>query len=354
MTLAYDVTEIVPGERKGEVLRIGHIITDADLETLKRIGKSYLRVLVLDPGELHEDEAAARLAQLLAGPGIEVTMPGEAWADLRATQPGLLKVDATRLLEINLLEDLLVTTFPANSPVKEGQVVARAKVRDLAVRQEVLDAARAIAAGEPILRIVPFHKVKAGAVITGREVYEGRVRDAFAPLLRQRLHDYGSELACVRVVPDTKDEIASAIGLLLAEGMEMILVTGGMSPDDSTFEGIRKSGAQVVFHGVPVAPGAMSALAYLGEVPVVGIPGGLLARPRGFFDLLLPRLLAGEKPSREDVARYGYGGLCWGCKVCVFPACAFGRAAPTDIVAPANQLADTCGPTPGALPHLQS
>ena len=325
MTLAYDVTEIVPGERKGAVLRRGHTITEADIEVLRRIGKSYLRVLVLASDELHEDEAAAQLAELLAGPGLEVVMPGEAWADLRAAQPGLLKVDAVRLFKINLLEDLLVATFPSDSPVEAGQVVARAKVRDLAVRKEALQAARTIAAGGAVLEIVPFRKVKAGAVITGREVYEGRVKDAFAPLLRRRLSQYGSELVSVRVVPDTAEEIASAIGLMLSENLEMILVTGGMSPDDSTFEGIKRSGAQVVFHGVPVSPGAMSALAYLGEVPVVGIPGGLLAWPRGFFDLLLPRLLAGEKPSKEDVAYYGYGGLCWGCKVCVFPACAFGR-----------------------------
>jgi len=325
MPLAYDLTEIVPGQRKGAVLRRGHVVTEADLEVLRRIGKSHLQVLELEPGEVHEDDAARRLARALAGPGIEVSMPGEAWADLRASRTGLLKVDAARLLRVNLVEELLVATRHDNSPVKEGEVVARAKVRGLAVREEVLREAEGIAAGHPVLSVLPYRKVRAGAVITGREVYEGRVKDAFGPLLRSRLESYGSTLVHMEIVPDEVTEVARALTSMLGKGVDMVLVTGGMSPDDCTVEGIRRSGAEVVFHGVPVSPGAMSVLAYAGEVPVVGVPAGLLARPRGFLDLVLPRLLAGERLGREDVARYGHGGLCWGCAVCVFPACPFGK-----------------------------
>ncbi|MDI6825130.1 MAG: molybdopterin-binding protein [Bacillota bacterium] len=326
MPLAYDLTEIVPGQRKGAVLRRGHVVTEVDLEVLRRIGKSHLRVLELEPGEVHEDDAARRLARVLAGPGVEVSMPGEAWADLRASRTGLLKVDAARLLWVNLVEELLVAARQDNSPVKEGEVVARAKVRGLAVREEVLQEAERIAAGQPVIWVLPFREVRAGAVITGREVYEGRVKDAFEPLLRSRLEEYGGMLVYVKIVPDEAAEVSRAITWVLSKGVDMVLVTGGMSPDDSTVEGIGRSGAEVVFHGVPVSPGAMGVLAYAGEAPVVGVPAGLLARPRGFFDLVLPRLLAGERLSREDVARYGHGGLCWGCAVCVFPACPFGKA----------------------------
>jgi len=326
LPLAYDITEIVPGERKGAVLRRGHLITETDVETLRRVGKSYLRVLKLEEDELHEDEAAALLARLIAGAGIEVVMPGEAWADLRVYKAGLLKVDSERLLEINLLTELLVATFPSNVPVKKGQVVARAKVRDLSIRREVLDEAATLVAGRPLVRVEPFRVVRAGAVITGREVCEGRVKDAFAPLIRKRLEDYGSKLDEVRIVPDTVEDIASAIAEVLQSGVDLVLVTGGMSPDDCTVAGMVKSGVELVFHGVPVSPGAMTAVGYVGQTPVIGVPGGLLAKPRGFFDLILPRLLAGEKLGKEEVARYGYGGLCWGCKTCVFPACAFGAA----------------------------
>ncbi|MEW6048201.1 MAG: molybdopterin-binding protein [Bacillota bacterium] len=327
LSLAYDLTEIVPGQHKGAVLRRGHVLTEADLEVLRRIGKSHLQVLELGPGEVHEDDAARRLAQAMAGPGIEVSMPGEAWADLRASRTGLLKVDSVRLQRLNLVDGLLVATRHDNSPVKEGEVVARAKVRDLAVREEVLREAEGIAAGHPMLCVLPYRRLRAGTVITGREVYEGRVKDAFGPLLRSRLEEYGSTVTHIEFVPDEVAEIARAITSMLGKDVDMVLVTGGMSPDDSTVEGVRRSGAEVVFHGVPVSPGAMSVLAYAGEVPVVGIPAGLLARQRGFFDLVLPRLLAGERLRREDAVHYGHGGLCWGCTVCAFPACSFGKGA---------------------------
>lgn len=326
LPLAYDVTEIVPGERKGAVLRRGHLITEADLDTLRRVGKSYLRVLKLEGDEIHEDEAAAALARLLAGSGIEVVLPGEAWADLRAFWPGLLKVDRERLLEVNLVDGLLAATLPSNVPVKQGQTIARVKVRDLCVRRVQLDRAGALAAGEPVVSVKPFRPVRAGAVITGREVFEGRVEDAFAPLIRRRLESYGSALGIAKIVPDTVEDIASAVRETVEAGVGMVLVTGGMSPDDCTVAGMLESGVKLVFHGVPVSPGAMTALGYIGEIPVIGVPGGLLARPRGFLDLLLPRLLAGERLSKEETASYGYGGLCWSCKNCVFPACAFAAA----------------------------
>jgi len=325
LPLAYDLTEIVPGRQKGAVLRRGHVIREADLETLRRIGKSSVRVLELEPGEVHEDEAAFRLASCLCGSGLEVKLPGEAWADIRATRDGLLKVDAGRLLQVNLIGELLVAARQGDSPVKEGEAVAKAKVLGLAVKEERLQEAARLAAGRPIMEVLPFRPMTAGLVITGREVYEGRVKDAFAPLLADRLQGYGGRIAYAELVPDDAETVARAIRTILEKGVDLVLVTGGMSPDDCTPAGIRLSGAKVAFYGVPVSPGAMTLLAYAGEVPVLGIPAGLLARPRGFFDLILPRLLAGEKIGPEDVARYGYGGLCWSCGVCVFPACPFGK-----------------------------
>jgi len=323
--LAYDLTEVVPGRRKGAVLRRGHLVQQADLETLRRIGKSCVQVLELEAGEVHEDEAAMRLARSLAGPGLEVILPGEAWADVRATQTGLLKVDAASLLQVNSVGELLVASRQDNSPVKKGELVAKAKVLGLAVKEERLEFAARLAASHLVLKVLPFRSLGAGLVITGREVYEGLVEDAFAPLIRDRLQEYGSYVAQLEVVPDEAEKVATAIRTMLGRGADLVLVTGGMSPDDSTPEGIRRSGAEVAFYGVPVSPGAMTLLAYAAEVPVVGIPAGLLARPRGFLDLLLPRLLAGERLGPGDVARYGHGGLCWACEACVFPACPFGK-----------------------------
>lgn len=326
LRLAYDLTEIVPGERKGAVLRRGHLLTPGDIPTLRRIGKSSVHVLDIEQGEVHEDDAARQLATILAGPGIVIDMPGEAWADMRANCKGLLKVDACRLRAINSIGDLLVATRHTNSPVRPGDLVAKAKVRGLVVEEERLSRAASVAAtGGPAIRVVPFRPAKAGVVVTGREVYENRVRDAFVPLVARRLAEYDSEIARSVVVPDQVEPIACAISSMIAENVDIVIVTGGMSPDDCTPRGVELSGAQVVFYGVPVSPGAMTLLAYKSDVPVIGTPAGILARPRGFFDLLLARLLAGDRLEPSDVAGYGHGGLCLGCKVCTFPACPFGK-----------------------------
>jgi hypothetical protein len=326
LTLAYDLTGITPGKQKGAVLRRGHVISDSDIAILRDIGKSYVKILELAPDDVHEDDAADSLARMLAGDGICVNLPGEAWANLVATRNGLLKVDVDRLRRLNLLDDLIIATRHTNFPVKAGDIVAKAKVRGLVVRQAVLDEAQLIAAGSPkTMEILPYRTARVGAVITGREIYEGRKKDAFGPLLRQRLEDYGSELVHTEIVPDEITEVSRAITSALALNLDMIFVTAGGSPDDCTSESIALGAEEVVFHGVPLAPGAMTVLAYAKGVPILGVPGGLLARPRGFFDLVLPRLLAGERPGKEEIAEYGHGGLCLGCETCRFPACSFGK-----------------------------
>lgn len=325
LTLAYDLTEITPGVAKGAVLRRGHVITPGDLETLRDIGKSHIVILDLGPDDVHEDDAAERLGRLLGGEGIEVRLPGEAWADLVATRNGLLKVDDARLLRMNLLDDLLLATRHNNSPVRQGDVVAKVKVRGLSVQRAVLEEAELLAAGDTrVVRILLYRPAGAAAVITGREIFEGRKKDAFEPLLRGRLKEYGSDLARVEIVPDDIEHIGRAIDTALARGVDVVFVTGGGSPDDSTGAAIARVADEVVVWGVPVSPGAMTVLAYAGTVPILGVSGGLLARPRGFFDLILPRLLARERLTKEDVAPYGHGGLCLGCPTCVFPACPFG------------------------------
>ncbi|NLG80406.1 MAG: molybdopterin-binding protein [Firmicutes bacterium] len=327
LPLAYDLTEIVPGQRKGAVLRRGHRISAEDIPTLQRIGKSAVYVLELEKGEVHEDDAALRLASMLSGPGVKVEMPGEAWADVRATVKGLLKVDVRRLLAINTIGDLLVATRHTNSNVGPGDLVAKAKVRGLVVEEGRLARAADFVGGDPVIKVTPFRRVRAGVVVTGREVYEGRVQDAFTPLLTSRLAEYESTVAASVIVPDDADEIARAILAMLARDVDMVLVTGGMSPDDCTPRAIELCGARVVFYGAPVSPGAMTLLAYHGATPVLGVPAGILARPRAFFDLIIARLLAGESLSATEIAEYGHGGLCLGCKTCSFPLCPFGRGA---------------------------
>ena len=146
-------------------------------------------------------------------------------------------------------------------------------------------------------------------------------------MLTERLKAYGSSVGYRVVVRDDPKKVAKAIRSALTQGVDLVLATGGMSPDDTTPDGIRRTDAKVVFHGVPASPGAMTILAYAGSVPIMGVPAGILAKPRAILDLLLPRLLAGERLEQKHAVAYAHGGLCWGCKICVFPACPLGKGA---------------------------
>lgn len=158
-------------------------------------------------------------------------------------------------------------------------------------------------------------------------MFSGRVRDAFGPAIRQKLAEYDAEVLGQTILGDDPDAIAAQIAAYIDQGADMVLCTGGMSvdPDDTTPTAIQRSGAQIVSYGAPVLPGAMFLLAYRDGVPVVGLPGCVMYAKRTVFDLVLPRIMAGERLSREDLVRYGEGGLCLNCPVCTFPNCGFGK-----------------------------
>lgn len=330
--LAHDLTKIVPGEFKGRRFKKGHIIQPEDIPELLQMGKEHLYVLALGPDEVHEDEAAIRLARAAAGDGdhgLEFSEPQEGKVNLIAARDGLLKVNLPALQQVNEGADIVLATLHNNYPVTAGQVVAGTRLIPLLAPQAVIERVEAICrqAGG-IVRIAPYRRLRVGLITTGSEVYKGRVKDAFGPVVRAKIASYGSEVVREEVVPDDAEAIRRAIAAMLAAGMEMVVLTGGMSvdPDDVTPEGIRRSGAEVVTYGAPVLPGAMFMLAYLGEVPVMGLPGCVMYYRATIFDLVLPRVLTGERIQRKDIAGLAAGGLCQGCLECRYPACSFGKA----------------------------
>ncbi|MCR4600773.1 MAG: molybdopterin-binding protein, partial [Clostridia bacterium] len=134
---------------------------------------------------------------------------------------------------------------------------------------------------------------------------------AFAPVITEKMESFGSEIMEVIYVPDDPDMIRDSIIALRDKGADMIFATGGMSvdPDDYTPSAIRATGAEVVKYGAPALPGAMFMMAYLGDVPVLGVPGAGMFYRKTVVDLLLPRILAGEKIERKDIVSLGVGGL---------------------------------------------
>ncbi len=328
MVLPHDITEIRRNEFKGQAFRKGHIIQPEDVEHLKRLGKEHIYVLTLSPSDIHENEAAVLLAAAIGGFGVKQSKEAvEGKISLLAAHDGLLKVDRHALYKLNMAGEVMCATLHNNRVVEKGQQVAATRLIPLVSQRDIVEGAVKAAPNEGIVRVVTIPKVKAGLVITGNEVFHGRIKDAFEPVLRAKLKEIGSEVITVRFAPDDAEIIAAEIKNCLSMGAQLVVTSGGMSvdPDDVTREGIKAAGAENIVYGTPVLPGAMFLSGVIGQVPVLGLPACGMFHRITIFDLILPRVLCGEKITREDFAVLGHGGLCQNCETCRYPVCGFGK-----------------------------
>jgi len=329
LSLAHDITEIRPGEFKGPSFRKGHTVESKDLCRLMRLGKRHLYILKLDKGQVHEDEAVLELAEALAGPGVTFNQqPREGKIQLKAAYSGLFKVNVDPLIDFNLIPEVMCASVHNNTPVTKGQALAGTRAIPLVIHRDILDKAIDIAhTHNPVFSVKAFNNVKAGLIITGNEVYDGLIEDKFEAVVTKKLESYGASLVETVILPDNQSMIAEKVKLFLNKGADLIITTGGMSvdPDDVTRLGIKKAGVDQIYYSAAVLPGAMFQLAYKGDIPIVGIPACALYHETTIFDLVLPRLLAGEKPDNRDLARLAHGGLCLDCPTCRFPTCSFGK-----------------------------
>lgn len=328
--LAHDITEIRPGEFKGAAFHKGYILKNDDLDHLRKLGKNHLYVIKPKPDELHEDEAAEALANALCGSGVGWDeAPREGKISLKATTDGLLKVDVDALMQFNLQGDVMCATRHTNTMVKKGDAVAATRAIPLVVSREIVRSAVGAALFSPdgVLRVVPVQNPKVSVLITGNEVFYGLIKDKFESVITKKVTELGGEILEVVFLPDDDTMIAEAAIRQISNGADLLITTGGMSvdPDDRTRHAMKKAGITDIVYGTPVLPGAMFMVAYLGKVPVLGIPACGMYASRTILDLIYPRVLAGEKITRREIAQLGHGGLCLNCTTCTYPICPFGK-----------------------------
>lgn len=331
--LCHDITRIIPGVEKGPVFKKGHIVTEEDIPVLLSVGKESLYVWEKKPGILHEDEAAYILKDICMGDSetMSFSKPSEGKITISAAVDGLLKIKKDRLDAVNSLGEMMIATVHGNFPVRRGDRIAGTRIIPLVIEEEKMREAERAAGEEPLLSILPFRHFRTGVITTGNEVAAGRISDAFGPVIRAKLSEYDTEVIGQKILPDDRAGITRAIMAFADEGADMVILTGGMSvdPDDRTPGAIKDTGARIAAYGAPVLPGAMFMLAYLErkdkEIPVLGLPGCVMYKGRTIFDLVLPRVLSGDRISASDLAAYGEGGLCLDCSVCHFPNCGFGK-----------------------------
>ena len=337
--ISHDITRIIPGGEKSVAFRKGHVVRQEDVEKLLKIGKSHLFVWENDGSLLHENEAAQILADLVAGPDFKRGEVKEGKIELFAAGSGILRVDKENLLALNRFDEVMVATRHDLSPVQTGDKLCGTRIIPLAISWERIDeVARAVgvdpsslAEAEPsssgtVISVLPYKKMRTAIVTTGSEVFEGLIEDGFSPIVRDKLSEYDTEDIGNLKVPDNPDMTTSAIMRMIEKGADIVLVTGGMSvdPDDRTPLAIKNTGADVVSYGAPVLPGAMFMIAYLGDTAILGLPGCVMHSKHTILDIILPRVMAGLRITKDDINALAPGGLCLSCEVCNYPACGFG------------------------------
>lgn len=326
--LCHDITRIVKDVVKDTAFRKGHIVTEEDIPVLLSLGKDHLYVWEKDENTLHENEAAEILCAVCRNENMHPTDVKEGKIELVADCDGLFRVDVPRLDAINEIDEIMIATRHNNTPVKKGDRLLGTRVIPLVIAKEKLERVKEAAGSEPLVSLTPYKPLKAGIVTTGNEVYYGRIKDTFTPVIIEKLAAYGIEVCGHILCDDNREKITEAILKLKEEGADMILCTGGMSvdPDDQTPGAIKQTGARIVSYGAPVLPGAMFLLAYFEDgTPVMGLPGCVMYAKATVFDLVLPRVAAGVEVTKKELAHMGNGGFCLGCKTCHYPNCGFGK-----------------------------
>ncbi len=325
--LAYDITEVnLEKGIKRRAYKRGHIIQADEIEHLRSLGR---RNIFIEDGEddgIHEDDAARTAAPLIAGENITFdSETSEGKVSFYAAVDGVFKVDEERLFEINNLGIPSLPTIHNNMGVEKDKQVAAFRIIPLICENSVMERMKEILK-TPLISVKPYVVKTAALLVTGTEVFEGKIKDGFRPILEKKLKNYGVEITDYRVIPDDAGLIINSVREM-AENAGMLITTGGTSvdPDDITAQALLDAGVVYDMKGTPIQPGNNMTVGYMNGKTVCAVPAAALHFHSTSLDILLPRILAGEKITKRDMALLAHGGLCHFCKKCVYPICPFGR-----------------------------
>lgn len=326
MTLCHDVTAIFDGF-KGALFKRGHVIEEADIPRLLDIGKNSVYIWEENAGEVHEEDCARRMAAMAPVEGAHYNGPSEGKVTLVADTQGMFHVNKELQKQINMIQDVTITSLPDHYPVKAGDRLAGMRIIPLVTKEENIAAAEVLCEGKKLFELLPYRHKKAGVIITGSEVYSGRIKDKFEAVACRKLAEYPCDIVGVKICDDNLEMITDAAKGFLTQGADLLIFSGGMSvdPDDLTPTAIRTLGADIVTYGVPAQPGNMSLVAYLDDVVLLGVPSSAISANITMFDVLLPQVFTDLRFTKEELMNLGNGGLCQQCGECHYPNCTFGK-----------------------------
>ncbi len=291
----------------------GRQLTSEDVDKIRALGQDSVYVAMPEMDDVREDDAAARLATLVGGEGLELSKPTSGRVNFYAAQPGFLRVNAESLQRINGLQGVTLATLPDYTRAAPKKMVATLKTIGLTIPKRMVSATDAIVhqLGQP-LRIAPLRIERVAVLLTGSENGRARVQETFGPPIRARIEELGAHIIAESYTAEDADAVAAAITDMLGSGAQFIIIAGEtsiMDADDITPRGIKQVGGTIEVYGAPVEPGNLMLLAYRDAVPILGAPGCVKSREKNVVDLVLPRLFAGERVTRGDVTALGLGGL---------------------------------------------
>ncbi len=335
--LAHDMTRIEPGEFKGPAFTKGHTVSPGDLCRLQQIGRFEVAVQdenspALPDAPVHENEAAEAFAARMAGSGVRYDLPPhEGKIDFVAEHTGLLTVDWKKLERFNLVPEVMCASRQDAVMVQAGKKFAGTRAIPLFLDKKHFGAALSVLGDSPLFTVTPLRRARIGVLITGTEVFNGLIEDKFLPVMTRKAALYKCDIVHSAIVPDDEERIVAEVEVMKQKGVDLLVTTGGMSvdPGDVTRPALVKAGLSEMLYGMPVLPGTMAMVGRIdtenGTMQVMGVPACALFFKNTVFDLILPRLLAGRRITRAELARLGEGGFCLGCSVCTFPKCSFGK-----------------------------
>jgi molybdenum cofactor synthesis domain-containing protein len=311
--LAYDVTTVTP-ESMGSPLRKGHVIRPEDIDILKTSGHYYVYIVdgsYSTTSEVYEDEAVLELGKMVAGEGTAVYARQGGKALIRAAVDGALIINEEGVKKVNESGDFALITRPNWIGVRKSDALAIIDLIPFSIERSVLEKIRKKLGAASVIRVEPYKNLKFGVIVTGNEVYEGRVRDNASPVVKEKVEKYGGKVAEVSVLPDDKEVIKDSIKKFL-EKYDGVIATGGMSvdPTDFTHIAIKEVADEVIAYGIPIKPTTMTMIAYSNGKPLIGVSSGIIFfREWNSLDVLLPKVMAGVKWRREEIMSLALGGL---------------------------------------------
>ena len=301
-------TLLVPDDHHRVLLLKGRILTKDDWPLVASAHVEELHVVRMESGDLHEDEAARRLAKLVAGPGVVGHGPIESQVRLSADVNGIFKVDVQRLETLNGINDISIFTLFDGQLVSKGKTVAGVKVTPFVVREARLSEAERIVGPEGVVRVLAFRPLRVAVLV--RERLEPQQREKFQASIEMKVAWFGSTISEIRYVPDSVSTVEAAVSGLLREA-DLLLTAGANATDplDPTLVALERLGARMEKQGAPAHPGSAVWLAYLIEKPIFGVAACGMFSKATVLDLILPRLFTGARVTADDFNGLGHGGL---------------------------------------------